>query len=157
MLRYITMAFRSNMAEIPDIVRFTHEECLSVENEIRYTWNMGHIQDTFRREQYLDRTEWEELGRSLENVPYHHVISYPPPGEENAVYGSANFYYIHENRSAWPGPKLEWPIGFRAQMDGTIMIDGLEHRWGANVNTMENPYEFMRTFAREACREAVPA
>ena len=36
-LRYITMAFKSNLDEIPEIVRVSRERWLSTDNTIRYT------------------------------------------------------------------------------------------------------------------------
>src|SRR5260370_9304665 len=57
-LRYITVAFRSNFDEIPKIVEHSHTHWLSVENEIRYTYNIAHIVHECRREHYLPKRDW---------------------------------------------------------------------------------------------------
>jgi hypothetical protein len=39
----------------------------------------------------------------------------------------------------------------RAQMDGTLLVDGSEHLWAASLNTLDDPPAFLRSFAMGAC------
>jgi hypothetical protein len=77
-LRYITVAFRSSFDEIPKLVEHSHTHWLSTENEIRYTYNVAHIEDEFRREHYLRKDDWPVLTERLAQLPYQYVIAYPP-------------------------------------------------------------------------------
>jgi MoaA/NifB/PqqE/SkfB family radical SAM enzyme len=142
-LRYITMAFKSNMGEVPDLVRKTGELYLSSEHEIRYTYNMEHIQDEFRKTQYLTPADWETLSGQLEQIPYKHMVVTPPPTPEDIVevFPSAN-YSITGTSRAWYGGKVVRPVVLRILMDGTVMLGGHENRWSVNVSDMSDPQEF---------------
>jgi hypothetical protein len=152
-LRYITMALRSNLDEIPEIVRRTQEEHLSSENEIRYTFNVGHITDEFRREQYPSAEEWDLLTARLERLPYPYVITYPPPGAEELSLGSANYQDVRPSQGSFDGPGLEPPIGLRARMDGVVMVADYEGCWAADINTLDDPPAFLHKFSDDVCRK----
>ena len=152
-LRYITMAFRSNLEEIPEIVRLTNEEYLSSENEIRYTLNVGHITDDFRREQYPSSEEWERLAAKLESLPYRYVVAFPPPGAEELDIGSANYHDVPISPT-FTGPRVEPPLGLRARMDGVLMIANHEGSWAMDIRAIDDPAAFFYDFARHVCAEA---
>lgn len=142
-LRYITMAFQSNMAEVPELVRKTGELYLSSEHEIRYTYNMEHIQDEFRRTQYLKPADWEVLGAQLAKIPYKHLIVTPPPAKEDIieVFPSAN-YLTGGTIPQWYGGRVVRPLVLRILVDGSVMLGGHEDRWSVNINHIDNPVEF---------------
>jgi hypothetical protein len=77
-LRYITVAFRSSFDEIPKLVEHSHTHWLSTENEIRYTYNVAHIEDEFRREHYLSKGRLAGAYRTFGSVAVQYVIAYPP-------------------------------------------------------------------------------
>lgn len=143
-LRYITMAFKSNMHEIPGIVRTTGENYLSSEHEIRYTFNMQHIEDDFRRTEYLVKEDWRALSNSLQDLPYKYTISYPPPGQEriDVVFPSAN-YQIQAWEGNWYGGRVAFPVQLRVRVDGALLVACHEDHWMVNVRDLEDPKEFV--------------
>ena len=153
-LRFITMAFRSNLEDIPEIVRLTNEEFLSSENEIRYTYNVGHITDDFRRSQYLSHEEWQRLAALLDAQPYRHTIAFPPPGAEELDIGSANYHEIPISPT-FSGPKIEPPLNLRARMDGVVMIVDHEGSWAMDIRAIDDPPAFFYDLARNVCAETV--
>lgn len=147
-MHYITMAFQSNMREIPDIIRRCHEEFLSVENEIRYTFDYGHISDDFRRNEYLRKEHWEILTETLQSLPYHYLIAYPPMDESGEIIDivnpSATFLGVRRTAPEWTGPRLKWPIQLRVRSDGTMMAVTAEDHWAVNIrDVQEDPVDYL--------------
>jgi len=136
-----------------NIVRLTNEEHLSSENEIRYTYNVGHITDEFRRTQYLSHDEWQGLAARLDALPYRHTIAMPPPGAEELDIGSANYHDIPISPT-FTGPKIEPPLSLRARMDGVVMIVDHESAWAMDILAIDDPPAFFYDFAREVCAKA---
>ena len=73
-LRYITVANKLNMYEIPQIIEKCSKKYLSSRNEIRHLWetefNAGWVTDN-----RLTDTEWTALQNSLKGLPYTYQIS----------------------------------------------------------------------------------
>jgi hypothetical protein len=142
-LRYITMAFKSNLEELPRIVEHSNLHWLSTENEIRYTYNMAHITDPFRKEHYLHREDWDGLTARLKQLPYRYVIDYPPEGGyEETLHSPANFDLIQMRPETKPA--FVHPLSLRARPDGTLMVLGQESQFAANVHSLEDPVTFLR-------------
>jgi MoaA/NifB/PqqE/SkfB family radical SAM enzyme len=145
-LRYITVAFRSNFDEIPKIVEHSHTHWLSTENEIRYTYNVAHIVDEFRREHYLRKDDWPVLTERLAQLPHKYVIAYPPEdGYEETIMPSANYFEIQKAAELVPRPSFDRPLELRARPDGTLVIVGRESQFAVNVNTLADPVKFFET------------
>jgi hypothetical protein len=142
-LRYITVAFRSNFDEIPKLVEHSHTHWLSTENEIRYTYNVAHIEDEFRREHYLRKDDWPVLTERLAQLPYKYEIAYPPEkGYEETIMPSANYFEIQKAVQLVPRPSFDRPLELRARPDGTLVIVGRESQFAVNVNTLDDPVKF---------------
>jgi len=78
-LRYIMMAYKSNLAEIPGLVKYLREERLSHEVEVRYTYDMDHIPLRFREAEYLCHADWAWLAQQLSIYDPEEVqLSRPP-------------------------------------------------------------------------------
>jgi hypothetical protein len=148
-LRYITMAFSSNFAEIPEIVRISRDRWRSSEHEIRYTFNVAHIADEFRRQEYLHPHDWEVLTERLHAIGHPVVISYPPKdGYEEQVLPAQNFF------DAPSGPRtrvtITRPLGLRAAPDGTVVVSDAEHALRVDINSLEDPVHFFRSLLQQA-------
>jgi molybdenum cofactor biosynthesis enzyme MoaA len=138
LLRFITMAFQSNYRELPELVRFCHEQCGAFECEIRYTFNMTHIADEFRRTEYLRREQWAELDSILSALPYRVLLRKPPSERyEEIEEPSANFGPISSEARKQVVPSCV-PLQLRARPDGSILLHGQEHHWSVNVNESED-------------------
>ncbi len=150
-LRYITMAFKSNLDEIPEIVTVSRDRWLSTENTIRYTFNVAHITDEFRRREYLAPEDWASLTQQLEATGAPFVISHPPAdGYEATIKPSQNFF---EDRSEAADDQtrvtLTRPMGLRVASDGTVLVVDAERALRVNLNSLEDPVHFFLSLQRQ--------
>lgn len=144
-LRYITMAFKSNLEEIPHIVDYSNVHWLASENEIRFTYNVAHITDQFRKDQYLHREDWEHLTALLRPLPYPYVLVYPPDdGYEETIYVSANHFDLAQIQAPAVRPVFTHPLSLRARPDGTLMLANREREFGIKVGSLDDPAAFLR-------------
>jgi MoaA/NifB/PqqE/SkfB family radical SAM enzyme len=77
-LRYIIMAYRSNLAEIPSLVRYLRAERLAWQVEIRHTYEQTHIDPEFRATEFLEMADWAWLGEALGDYPADEVMVIKP-------------------------------------------------------------------------------
>jgi len=154
-LRYITMAFRSNLNEIAGIVRHSNEHWLASENEIRYTFNVGHIADEFRKEHYLRKDEWPVLTEKLAGLPYNYVISYPPEPYEEIIQPMVD-WESWKPEATPPRQIFQSPLRLRARPDGHLAVDGHEHKFGININSLPDPAAYFRARRLEAEKSERP-
>jgi hypothetical protein len=150
-LRYITMAFKSNLAEIPEVVRVSRERWLSSEHEIRYTFNVGHITDEFRQREYLAPADWPALTERLRATGAPFVVVPPPAdGYEETLKPSQNFF---ENRDEHQDDQSRLtftrPMGLRVASDGTVLVVDAERALRVNLDTLEDPAHFFRALHRQ--------
>jgi MoaA/NifB/PqqE/SkfB family radical SAM enzyme len=149
-MRFITMAFASNFEEIPEIVRVSRERWRSSENEIRYTFNVAHITDEFRQNEYLHKADWDVLTERLQALGGKPVmICYPPAdGYEKMILPAQNFF------EASSGPRtrlaITRPLGLRIAPDGTALVSDAEHALRVDINSLEDPVHFFRALLRQA-------
>lgn len=150
-LRYITMAFKSNVDEIADVVRISRERWLSSEHEIRYTFNVAHITDEFRQREYLFKEDWEGLTRRLHDTGAPFTISYPPAdGYEEIIKPAQNFFEDRERADDQTRLTFTRPMGLRVASDGTVLIVDAEEALRVNLNSLEDPVHFFRSLLRQA-------
>jgi hypothetical protein len=151
-LRYITMAFRSNLDEIPEVVRSSRDRWLSKGNEIRYTFNVAHITDEFRRREYLFPADWETLTARLHDTGVPFVIAAPPSdGYEEILKPSQNFF---EDRTGQTDDQARLaftrPLGLRVASDGTVLVVDAERAFRVNLNSLADPVDFFKSLHRQA-------
>jgi MoaA/NifB/PqqE/SkfB family radical SAM enzyme len=157
-LRYITMAFRSNRDEIPDLVTWMNESGLASQIEVRYTFNTWNIAQEFRVEQYLRDEDWDALRARLDALPYTNcVLGVPPPGyAQKEPTLSANWFDTYkdpENVRTLPMERpFPTPLQLRARPDGRLHLSGQEHRFTVNVADLEDPIGYFE----ELCAMAAP-
>jgi hypothetical protein len=147
-LRYITMALKCNLEEIPRIIERTHVDWRSSENEIRYTYNCEHFTDEFRKEYFLTRQDWDRLSALLRPVHYHHTVAYPEMDDYfERIVPSANFFQLGKlGRDGQPKepPRLPRPLRLRFRPDGTLAVVGMESAFQCNINDLPDPCAFFR-------------
>lgn len=149
-LRYITMAFKSNVHEIAGIVRTSRERWLSTENEIRYTFNVAHITDDFRRREYLERDDWAALTAALEATGAPIAIKYPPEDGYEELIPPQNFFEPARRPGFAPRIALTRPMGLRASADGTVLVSDAEDAFRININSLDDPPAFFRAIVGQA-------
>jgi molybdenum cofactor biosynthesis enzyme MoaA len=149
-VRYITMAYRSNMAEIPRLVRWMNESGRAREIEIRYTFNTANITEDFRREQFLNRDEWLGLKAALEELPFNNYTLSMPPDDYNrdTPYVPANWF---ETVPPTPPPhkRFKRPMQLRARPDGRIHLSGAENVFAVKVGELADPVAFFEDITSE--------
>ena len=151
LVRYITMAFKSNMDEIPTLVRYAREHWLASEHEIRYAFNTANIADEFRRREYLGPGDWAILTQHLHETGCPFVIAYPPNGAGDEKIEPAQNYYESQGPTGDPHRmQITRPIGLRARQDGTILVNGAEDGLRVNINALNDPVLFFRSLVRQA-------
>ena len=118
---------------------------LSSENEVRFTYNVAHITDEFRKEHYLHREDWAGLTARLKELPYPYVIAYPPDdGYEETIHPSANYFDLTQIAKPETKPVFADPLTLRARPDGTLMVANQESQFGVNIRSLEDPVTFFR-------------
>lgn len=68
-IRYVTVVLRSNLSEIPELLKKCHTEYLASESEFRPPWIAPSNKD-FLRNESLGYEELVELNRTLSKTPY---------------------------------------------------------------------------------------
>lgn len=142
-LRFITMAFKSNLEEIPKILQHSRDRWLSSENEIRYTLNFEHITDNFRTEHYLLKEDWPILTEKLAKLPYNYTITYPPEDYAELVMPT---FDLDTPRPAvrQSGNKFKRPLCLRARPNGTILVVGHESEFSVDIRSLPDPPAFFQ-------------
>jgi len=148
-LRYITMAFRSNLQEIPALVRWMHESGGASETEVRYTFNTGNIAPDFRRDQFLRPDDWETLRHALAALQLPTCVLVEPPAgyfDQIEPYQPANWFddYVAPPEAPPPPAVFDAPLKLRARSDGRLHLSGAEHVFCANVASLADPIQFFR-------------
>lgn len=142
-LRYITMAYSTNLDEIPGMVSRAFEEFHAARHEVRYTYNVRHITEEFRKEHFLSREDWTRLDAELAKLPHAIDVILPPDDYETTQVRSTN-YWVMPDEEGFPATVPEHPIALRGAWDGEVRIRRREEHFSVNVNILENPAAFFR-------------
>ncbi len=82
LIRYIAMVYKSNLQELPEMVRYLLEERRAAQVELRYTFDVPHLPPEFRSSEFLDQGEWLELRDRLAHFPQDRVQLNLPPAPD---------------------------------------------------------------------------
>ena len=126
-LRYITMAYKSNLREIPSLVEYLLAERCGAEVEIRYTYDEPHIDPAFRRAEYLDQDEWLWLHSQLAPRLGAGVMLSMPPDVEALVAGAGGFDATAGPTPVAIGGFTPGQYGFRLTWDGSLEVKRVWH------------------------------
>ncbi len=78
-LRYNIMAYRSNLEEIPGLIRLLREEKNAYQIEVRHTFSQSHIPLDFQKTEFMTSAEWKQLEEGLKEFPPTEVLQLWPP------------------------------------------------------------------------------
>jgi molybdenum cofactor biosynthesis enzyme MoaA len=139
-LRYIILAYRSNLAEIPEIVRYFLDKPATAEIEIRATMNKPHIPQYFRETEFLTSAEWRLLDSAMQTLSASKIVKMFPPGlqgydDDNGVDPAGRPF----QPGLSPAPR---PLNLRVTWDGTVTAFsvGLDvSYYRSNLNDMADP------------------
>jgi organic radical activating enzyme len=164
-LRYIMMAYQSNLSEIPGLVKYLRQERLAYQVEVRYTYDMDHIPADFREAEYMHDADWVWLAEQLSIYnPDEVQLSTPPAPLGDAPAHSmasvtadelAETIARHETAPQPQAPAAEdhsvkLPLNLQVEYDGKMVICG---KWDhpserkllavTNINDLRDPYEYL--------------
>ena len=84
-LRYIIMAYRSNLLELPTLVERLRAEKQAWQVEIRFTYPEAHIPAAFCDAEFLDDGDWAWLRDQLASYDVNDVILIAPPPKSDTA------------------------------------------------------------------------
>ncbi len=128
-LRYIAMAYKSNLAELPGLADHLLRERHAWNVEIRDTYDMPHLPAEFRAAEFLSDADWHQLRAALAHHPVQHVtIAGPEPAHAPEIAsgqrppGLAGIRISHEgNMVLKPAPDFQAPNAPRPRILMNIM------------------------------------
>ncbi len=159
LLRYTTMAYRSNLEELPALATYLLEERRAWQVEMRYTFDLPYIPAEFRAAEFLDAADWVRLRENL------------PPYPSNRLLLMAAPEMVPQESAAPPAVPAQPEPGrtdrfladyymFRLSWDGTLRVIGVspESRYGnvieremlvSNVNAIDDARGFIDSLSRQ--------
>ena len=129
-LRYVVMVYKSNLRELPEMVRYLLEERRAWQVELRYTFDVPHLPPEFREREFLDPGEWLELRDALAAFPTDRVLllmppAGPPPAGEASPDAAAAVVASPEGIVASPRPVIADYYMLRMSWDGSLRVFGV--------------------------------
>jgi sulfatase maturation enzyme AslB (radical SAM superfamily) len=121
-LRYNIMAYRSNLSEIPELVRTLRQERLASQVEIRHTFDVAHIPGEFRDNEFLDAGGWAWLSGQLSQYSRDDVLLIPPPVSHVNVTAAPDVSSAQETERV--ARKVPHPLNIRMEWDGKLIVYG---------------------------------
>jgi MoaA/NifB/PqqE/SkfB family radical SAM enzyme len=142
-VRYITMAYRSNMDEIPALVSWMNEHGSAAEVEIRYTFNTSNIPDEFKRTHFMHPDDWTTLRSRLETLRYTNwVLLEPPEGYDPDAPQRPVNWFDHVPLTPPPHTSFPRPMRLRARPDGRLHPCYAEDVFAVKVTELDDPVRF---------------
>ena len=123
-LRYNIMAYRSNLAEIPDLVRHLRDERLAWQVEVRHTFDVAHIPQDFRDNEFLTAADWAWLAEKLDLYSSDEVLLIPPPAPDPCA-AAVSTLKLPPKSNSDPVPGLVTrPLNIRLDWEGRLVVYG---------------------------------
>jgi hypothetical protein len=129
-IRYIAMAYKSNLRELPGLARYLLAERRAAQFEIRYTFDVPYIPAEFRAAEFLDAADWAWLAAELADLPRDRLQLILPPHPAAAAVRDAAYAPAGAPAgpvAAGPDPMAVLPgrMMFRLSWDGTLKVVGV--------------------------------
>ena len=147
-LRYIMMAYKSNVREIPSLVEHLLTERDGSEIEVRYTYDEAHIPADFKQAEYLDEAEWLWLRDQLAHRTGSSVMLSMPPGigEPETTPAEAPPPPLPASNDDTPPGFLPGRYGFRLLWDGKLEVRRV---WGGSGTPVPSEIMLATTNVRD--------
>lgn len=147
-LRYITMAYKSNIDELPGLASYLLEERQAWQVEMRYTYDAPYIPAEFRAAEFLEDADWVRLRASLPPYPGDRLLLIAPSPATPAKPAIAP-----PPPPSGPAKCLEDYYLFGLSYDGTLRVRGIaaDSRYSnaveqelliTNLDKVESPESF---------------
>ncbi len=122
-LRYNIMAYRANLTEIPDLVKYLRDERLAWQVEVRHTFDVAHIPNEFRESEFLGEEDWKWLAEQLAVYPSDEVLLIAPPEPDPSAQPAATPAESHAAPQQIHG-LVTRPLNIRVEWDGALTVYG---------------------------------
>jgi molybdenum cofactor biosynthesis enzyme MoaA len=145
-LHYIILAYKSNLAEIPELVEYLRNERRATTIEVRFTFDMPHIPAEFKQAEYIAEDDWMWLQQRLARYTVGEVTLSLPP----ALVSATRIPIKPESRSV----RLDGMFEVRLSYDGTMSIcpalagespQGRSDHVHVNIKNIGDPATFLMT------------
>ena len=129
-LRYITMVYKSNLPELPEMVRYLLEERRAWQVELRTTFDVPHLPSEFRVREFLDWDEWLALRDRLAGFPGDRVqLILPPapvPGPDASAIAETPTIHLPADAGNTPAESIlrDYYL-FSMSWDGSLRVMGI--------------------------------
>lgn len=140
-LRYIVMVYRANLAEIPQIVHHLVTERAAAQVQLRFTFDVPHISQSFRDTEYVTDSDWDWLEQQMVSYSTDLVqVIRPPPAVSAAGVRMPGRYEC----------KLSWDGTLRVQRYWAVPFDtaGEPPIAEVNVRDIHDPLAFIDSLPR---------
>lgn len=131
-VRYIAMAYKSNLRELPELAKYLLTERRGWQVEIRDTYDVPHLAPGFREAEFLDMAEWDWLEDSLADLPSGAIALVRPPRVAPRP-PDAGVTHSPAPPPAAAAPdrdgghgSMMGPVMFRLSYDGTLKVVGID-------------------------------
>jgi hypothetical protein len=160
-LRYNIMCYRSNLHEIPALVQTLLDDKTAWQVELRHTYDVAHMPDDFRDEEYLSTAEWAWLKAALAHHDPDRVVllmpfeerGYDPATHEKPTANQGNddpdFSPVGD-----PWNRAPRPFNLSMNWEGTLRVQGFQPQGGGkpdrfvtyaktNIHFLPDPLAFL--------------
>lgn len=124
-VRYIAMAYKSNLRELPDLARYLLEERHATQVEIRYTFDVPFIPGQFKESEFLDPADWAWLADQCSGFSPHQLMLLQPPASEPPAEVAGQGEPQPAVTEMEPAQTLPGRYMLRLSWDGTLDVVGL--------------------------------
>ena len=118
-VRYIIMAYKSNLRELPGLASYLLNERRAAQVEIRFTMDAPFIAAEFRDSEFLDAADWQWLAAELATFAPGQICLLTPP-DTSTPSPSAAFEPHARRGEVLPGRAM-----FRLSWDGSLEVRGV--------------------------------
>jgi hypothetical protein len=137
-LRFITVALRDNLAEIPGLVEYCARRCLSTFHEIRFVYEVSHLSQEWKDRHLLSNAEWAGLEAWAASSPFPCAVIPPPPG----YYAGDGKPYSRAEAPPAKRPVAAPPSALQIDARGTVTVYGTDIHF--DLERISHPRKFFR-------------
>lgn len=151
-IRFSTVVLQSNVDGIPQLLEACSKRFSASVHELRFVYQIPHVDETWKRENLISNSQWDQLLHYVENCPYTCEVV-PPPDvyfpEDQMPYSRKPEDYSPPSAEE---EEAELPLGLRVHSSGDISLYGRDDIC-FNLHDLENPFSFFNNRRQDFQKE----